>query len=321
VAFIVFSVMFSPHALFRSSIASSAFLARRQGAVQALTRNSNFTSSSSSSALAHTLPFSFAGTQDDRKERNKRLYINAVPCLVVSPFILQRCCFSTIKEDAFVHSQGASREGSNRRERLRKRATDMRNKASSMRDSGQQHYRKFRENPRESAVHGAKSFGTMLKQYGPVFIGTYVGVYFGTLGLLFAGVEAGLMDPVQLFGWLGDGAAESKTTVDLVVQFMQEHAFTRRYAPFVEKNPEVANLAVAWVAVKFTEPVRLAVALGITPRIARYFGFTPRPVVDVIPEEDVVDAASSSSAAEASKDGKNGRASTMKKNEPRDPKS
>jgi hypothetical protein len=121
----------------------------------------------------------------------------------------------------------------------------------------------------------------MLRQYGPVFLGTYLSVYFCTLGALFLGVESGIMDPAGLFQMLGhgdDASGETKNTVKLVVDFMEQYEFTSKYAHVVEKRPEVANLAVAWIAVKFTEPLRLAVSLAITPRIARYFGIKPKPL-------------------------------------------
>jgi hypothetical protein len=121
----------------------------------------------------------------------------------------------------------------------------------------------------------------MLRQYGPVFLGVYISVYFATLGALFLGVESGIMDPAGLFEMLGhsdDATGETKNTVKLVIEFLEHYEFTAKYIPLVERRPEVANFAVAWIAVKFTEPLRLAVSLAITPRIARYFGIKPKPL-------------------------------------------
>jgi hypothetical protein len=53
-----------------------------------------------------------------------------------------------------------------------------------------------------------------------------------------------------------DGMAESKTTAHMVIEYLQHYSFTRPVVPFLEKNPHFANLGVAWVATKFTEPVR-----------------------------------------------------------------
>ncbi len=36
---------------------------------------------------------------------------------------------------------------------------------------------------------------------------------------------------------------------------------------FEELNPKHGNFAVAWVATKFTEPIRLGLSIAITPRI------------------------------------------------------
>lgn len=167
-----------------------------------------------------------------------------------------------------------------------------------LRESAKDHYREYREHPTQTAKKDAKSISSMIREYGPVFIGTYIACYFTTLGLLFAGVQSGVLDPVVLFHWLGQTAADTAastatsaatgsiteaeataaaatSTVQLVVDFLGSHDFTKPYAPYIEKNPAVANLAVAWIAVKFTEPVRLAASVTLTPRVARYLGHKP----------------------------------------------
>jgi len=149
-------------------------------------------------------------------------------------------------------------------------------RAEDYRDSARTHYAEFKEHPRQSAREGAVTVKGMIQKYGPVFVGTYATVYFATLAGLFAGVESGALDPVVLFQWLGqeNQGGSSESTVQLVVEFMENHSFTRPYAHYFEKNPSVANLAVAWIAVKFTEPIRLAVSFAVTPRVARYFGYS-----------------------------------------------
>jgi hypothetical protein len=156
----------------------------------------------------------------------------------------------------------------------------LKDRASGMRDGAREQYAEFREHPGKSARKGAKTMGEMFRMYGPVFVGTYMTVYVSTLGALYAGVQSGVLDPVALFGWLGQDTGECHNTVDLVVDFMQKHTITEPYAPSVEKHPYLANLAVAWIATKFTEPIRLAVALPLTPRVARYFGYGPKDPVD-----------------------------------------
>lgn len=138
----------------------------------------------------------------------------------------------------------------------------------------------FREKPVEVTKQGAKTFGGMLRQYGPVFVGTYFSVYMTTLGLLFSGVHSGILDPVALLSLLGHGGGgaegETLSTVQLVVKFMNKYDFTRPYSPIMETYPAAANLAVAWIAIKFTEPIRLPTALFLTPHVARLIGWTEK---------------------------------------------
>jgi hypothetical protein len=152
---------------------------------------------------------------------------------------------------------------------------------------------RFRDGARQGAQRGqvmakkgATTVSAMIRQYGPVFIGTYATVYFTTLGTLFLGIDSGLLDPANLLhmlqGTVAEGGETPKSTVHMVVNILEHYSWTAPYAPIVEKNPHVANLAVAWIAIKFTEPIRLAFTLAIVPRLARYFGF----VVKKVPEDE-----------------------------------
>lgn len=123
------------------------------------------------------------------------------------------------------------------------------------------------------ARQGATTASEMIRQYGPVFVGTYFSIYLFSWGAIFCGIDSGLLDPVQIMGWISGGAEESKSTVHMIVEYMEKYEFTKPYASTVEKNPHFAHLGVAWVANKFTEPVRLMVTLGIVPSLARRFGF------------------------------------------------
>lgn len=134
----------------------------------------------------------------------------------------------------------------------------------------------------KAARKGAKTAKEMLQQYGPVFVGTYMSIYFLTWGTLFVGMDSGLLDPVAILGWIGGNAQEGKSTVHVVVEILEKYSWTAPYAETVEKNPHFANLAVAWITTKFTEPLRLAVTLGIVPKLARHFGF----VHVVAPQEE-----------------------------------
>ena len=160
------------------------------------------------------------------------------------------------------------------------------------------------------AKRGAKSTYQALKQYGPVFIGTYASLYLVTITSIYAGVDSGMIDPTTLFSYISNmtvsstpdagGAAvdagadaavaatvahdmaESKSTAELVISYLDHYSLTKPVVPFLEKNPHFANLGVAWVATKFTEPIRLVVSMAIVPKLADYLGY----VVPKEPEEE-----------------------------------
>jgi hypothetical protein len=191
--------------------------------------------------------------------------------------------------------------------KLRHRAQTMRHnarqRADDMSHKAQHHLQEFRDHPQAKTQQSAQTFGSMLQRYGPVFVGTYFTVYVSTLVTLFGGVESGVLDPVVLFQWLGQsgagdgGGEEVVSTVHLVVDWMEQHSWTSPYAPYVEKNPSMANLAVAWIAVKFTEPIRFGLTLGVTPRVARYLGYAAAAAE----EEEETTAKENSSSTNSSK--------------------
>ena len=144
----------------------------------------------------------------------------------------------------------------------------------------------------------------LFKRYGTVFVGTYFGVYFTTLFSFFVILDFGLLDPdtlsqifkvsknmacetADIIGPTGTGAsmneaanayaedvrtetiADSRTFVDIVSGYLKSWDWTKRYAEKLSENPHLANLAVAWFIVKFTEPVRLAAAVVVTPKVAK----------------------------------------------------
>lgn len=144
----------------------------------------------------------------------------------------------------------------------------------------------------------------LFKKYGTVFVGTYFGIYFSTLVSFFVILDFGLLDPdtlsqifkvsknmacetADIIGPTGTGAsmneaanayaedvrtetiADSRTFVDIVSGYLKSWDGTKKYAEKLSENPHLANLAVAWFIVKFTEPVRLAAAVVVTPKVAK----------------------------------------------------
>lgn len=154
----------------------------------------------------------------------------------------------------------------------------------------------------------------LFKKYGIVFVGSYFGIYFTTLFTFFVVLDSGLVDPetftqilkastdmacetANVFGPEGTGLSmneaadayaeemttemteDRRTMVDIITGYLQNWEWTNKYVDKVSENPHLANLAVAWFIVKFTEPVRLAATVIVTPKVAKVleeWGFRKR---------------------------------------------
>jgi hypothetical protein len=157
---------------------------------------------------------------------------------------------------------------------------------------------KRRRKQMRTAVTGMKD---LMKKYGWTFVGTYGAVYIMTLGTLFVGINWGWMDPPSLtLGDWGGGSdiilegigvpadeavaikqreeanGEEGFTQKWIIEKMQSHEWTKKYADKLASHPSWINLGVAWLVTKFTEPLRLGVAVVITPRVAEFFGNAPK---------------------------------------------
>jgi len=106
------------------------------------------------------------------------------------------------------------------------------------------------------------------KRYGLVAIGTYLGIYVSVLSSVFYALDY----DVFRASTLGlDPVAAVKKVCDLV-----ESATGNTSLPgYIRENPRVGTFAVAWVMTKFTEPLRLLVAVSITPAVARFLRLAP----------------------------------------------
>lgn len=132
---------------------------------------------------------------------------------------------------------------------------------------------------------GATSARYLLKKYGKTFVGTYLSIYVLTLGSLFGLIDSGFIDPstlakIQLPWHSGseanaESAADAKeftTAVEMIATYMKKYEFTKPYADSVTNNPSSSNLAIAWVATKLTEPIRLATTVAVLPRLSKFLG-------------------------------------------------
>lgn len=103
-------------------------------------------------------------------------------------------------------------------------------------------------------LKGIAKIKDLWNKYGIVFAGTYFGIYFGTLGMMYVAVSRGWLVAVDVPAMLKSiGLAEMASKVD----------------------PKAGALGVAWILTKFTEPIRAFLTLLITPRLARAVGRAP----------------------------------------------
>ena len=140
-----------------------------------------------------------------------------------------------------------------------------------------------------------QSFRSMLRQYGPIFIGTYGVVYVSTVFGLFMGIQSGILDATSIMDYLSGTASSTAdaaggggggvdvdpdntiqsaaSTMTYMVEFLEYYSWTKPLAPIVQENPWTANFGIAWIMTKFTEPIRLGLAVAVTPSIAKQIGY------------------------------------------------
>ena len=91
-----------------------------------------------------------------------------------------------------------------------------------------------------------------VKQYGALGIVIYFGIYFLVLGTIFLLLQQGVFATKDVLQWLHSSG------LDKLIDMSD-----------LDKSEMYANAGVAWVLTKFTEPLRMAVTLAITPSIYR----------------------------------------------------
>jgi len=127
------------------------------------------------------------------------------------------------------------------------------------------------------------TFKGMVRQYGPLFVSTYLVVYVSTVFGFYLGIESGLLDPAYLMSFITsvpdptdadpDTVEKASNSVEAIVRWLNQHEWTKPAAPYVEKYPWAANFGVAWIATKPTEPIRFGFTVAILPTLARTLGY------------------------------------------------
>jgi hypothetical protein len=89
-----------------------------------------------------------------------------------------------------------------------------------------------------------------IRRYGPVGVCTYLGIYGVTLAGFYTAFQSGL---------LREGDIES----------LIDYLGLATYIDVSGLNPRLSSFALAWIVTKFTEPIRAALTVAVTPFIVR----------------------------------------------------
>mmetsp|Transcript_10249 Transcript_10249/g.19370 ORF Transcript_10249/g.19370 Transcript_10249/m.19370 type:complete len:297 (+) Transcript_10249:116-1006(+) len=113
-------------------------------------------------------------------------------------------------------------------------------------------------------------FKDMWNRYGWVFVGTYFGVWFGTLSSFYLMVENHMM---KVDNFDDDAMPNPFNPVEMarfVTTWLKQHIGLD--VGFDKIDPKASSAVVAYICTKITEPLRFLVAAILTPRVARLLG-------------------------------------------------
>lgn len=136
------------------------------------------------------------------------------------------------------------------------------------------------------------------KRYGLIFVGNYLTIYVGSVGIFFVLYDTGLLVPSDM-GGMSDMVHDIPSVdndIDLevldhtapklehtqqetqeqhnanVYMFILNRFGLESYAP-EEIKPWMGNLAIAWLTSKLVEPIRMLLAITTTPPLAKLLGY------------------------------------------------
>uniref|UniRef100_A0AAV1VPD1 DUF1279 domain-containing protein n=1 Tax=Peronospora matthiolae TaxID=2874970 RepID=A0AAV1VPD1_9STRA len=118
------------------------------------------------------------------------------------------------------------------------------------------------------------------RKYGVVAMGTYFSLYGAVLGSIYLAIDQGWVHTDTGRNSMRS-AKQSDENFDLVsttnkfVKWAEDFGIAQ-YLEVERVNAKTGSFLLAWVATKFTEPLRLALTVAATPRIARFLGRAPK---------------------------------------------
>ncbi|EEY61676.1 uncharacterized protein PITG_02010 [Phytophthora infestans T30-4] len=115
------------------------------------------------------------------------------------------------------------------------------------------------------------------RKYGIVAIGTYLSMYGAVLGSMYLAIDQGWLRTNRRTSSKGEGQSdESFNLVATTNKWIAEDLGIAQYLEVEQVSSKTGTFLLAWIATKFTEPVRLALTIAVTPRIARFLGRAPK---------------------------------------------
>ncbi|KAG6617478.1 uncharacterized protein IUM83_02390 [Phytophthora cinnamomi] len=130
----------------------------------------------------------------------------------------------------------------------------------------------------EPATH-LERLKDLWRKYGVVAIGTYLSMYGVVLGSMYLAIDQGWVRTNKRTSSKGEGQPDESfnlvTTTNKFVKIAEDLGIAQ-YLEVERVSSKTGTFLLAWIATKFTEPVRLAVTLAVTPRIARFLGRAPK---------------------------------------------
>nr|CCA16393.1 conserved hypothetical protein [Albugo laibachii Nc14] len=123
-------------------------------------------------------------------------------------------------------------------------------------------------------------FKDLWRKYGLVAIGTYFTMYGIVLGTIYISIENGLISKNRNVRSNKDTTTDFDvvSTTNKMIALAEDYGLAK-YLDVERVNSKTGSFVIAWVATKFTEPIRLAITLAITPRIARFLGRAPKKML------------------------------------------
>ncbi|CAM9935422.1 unnamed protein product [Ectocarpus sp. 13 AM-2016] len=133
----------------------------------------------------------------------------------------------------------------------------------------------------DQAKESSSRLQDLWRKYGAVGIGTYFGIYFGSIAIFY-----GIYD----YGVLTNLPSEGTAVIEHMQEWMKNapewaQGYSDRLFGAMVEDHRARSFVLAWATCKVLEPVRLLGAIAMTPRMARALGRAPAKVSDADEDE------------------------------------